>query len=44
MEVYPGIFSMLRATILDFMVPPQEIKLTIDENGEVADEHIEDSE
>ena len=26
------------------MVQPQEIKLTIDENGEVEEEHIEDSE
>ncbi len=43
-NVYPEIFAMLRATILDFMVQPQEIKLTIDENGEVEEEHIEDSE
>ena len=30
--------------MIDFMVQPQDIKLTIDENGEIEEEYIEDSE
>lgn len=30
--------------MVDYMAQPQEVKITIDENGEIEEEHIEDSE
>jgi exportin-1 len=42
--VYPKIFREARTIMFDFMAKPTEVLLTIDEDGEVEEEHIEDSE
>lgn len=43
-QVYPEILEKVKVTMIDYMAKPKEVLLTIDENGEVEEEHIEDTE
>lgn len=43
-QVFPPILTQLRETMLDFMVKPKEVLVSIDEDGEVQEEHIENTE
>lgn len=42
--MYPDIFREVRSCLFDNMAKPSEVLLTIDEDGEVEEEHIEDTE
>lgn len=43
-QVYPNILRDVKIVMIDYMVKPQEVLLTVDENGEVEEEIIEDTE
>lgn len=43
-NVYKDIFNQLRQIMFDQMAKPDEVLITIDECGEVEEEHIEDLE
>ena len=43
-EIYPGILSEVKEIMLDFMAKPKEVLLTIDEDGDVEEEHVVDTE
>ena len=43
-SVYPDIYRQLRSAMIDHMTKPKEVLLTVDEYGEVEEEHCEDTE
>jgi exportin-1 len=42
--VYPEIYRLLRSSLIDLMAKPKEVLLSLDEDGEVEEEHFEDTE
>lgn len=43
-QVYPTILQNVALTMIDLMAKPKEVLLTINDDGEVEEEHIEDTE
>lgn len=43
-QVYPAILRDIKVVMIDFMVKPQEVLVTIDESGDLEQEVVEDSE
>ena len=43
-QVYPQILDQVKVTMINYMAKPKEVLITIDENGEVEEEHFEDTE
>lgn len=42
--MYPEILRLLRTTLIDNMAKPNEVLVTINDEGEVEEEHFEDTE
>lgn len=43
-QVYPAILRDIKVVMIDYMVKPQEVLVTIDESGDLEQEVVEDSE
>ena len=43
-HIYPQILFDVKQIMFDYMAKPKEVLLTIDENGEVEEEYIKDTE
>jgi exportin-1 len=43
-QVYPAVLKDVKIVMIDFMVKPKDVLLTVDESGEVEEEVVEDTE
>ena len=43
-EIYPGILTEAKQIMFDFMAKPNEVLITVDEDGEIEEEYVFDTE